>query len=522
MKEEKNCICLMNDSFPPMIDGVAVAVSQYAHFITENHGQAVVATPQYPGITDDYPFPVIRYPSLNTTKLLGYRTGVPFYAPSVRALSEYPVSLIHSHCPLVSTYLARTLRETASVPLVLTYHTKFDIDIAKAVRSGQLQSAAIRLLIDNVSACDEVWVVSQGAGDNLHGLGYQGECRLMENGVDFPRGKASAEAVDALKRTLFTEYGINADDGAPLFLFVGRMMWYKGIRLILDALRTLSDRGLLYHMVFIGDGVDFPEIKAYTEELHLSQSCVFTGAIRDRELLRAYYSIGTMFLFPSTFDTNGIVVREAAACALPSMLIAGSCAAEGIGDGETGFLVEENAASIAQLLEKVCADKSVCAAVGERAMCQIYLSWEDAVARAYDRYQVLIEQHSAGTLRPRHAPLSDEIFLGVSDVLATVNRMHAVRDELEALASEFFRRKNEPREKSREKREPEAKNALNKTEEYRASAMQIVSEYKSRAADRKHRLYSETSEWLEQEENGFRERYRAVRDRLWELLDRYL
>ena len=143
---EKTCICLMNDSFPPMIDGVATAVSQYARFITQNHGQTVVATPEYPGVTDAYPFPVVRYPSVNTTKLVGYRAGVPFHAQSVRELSGYPIDLIHSHCPLVSTYLARTVRQTKNVPLVLTYHTKFDIDIAKAVRSGQLQSAAIRLL----------------------------------------------------------------------------------------------------------------------------------------------------------------------------------------------------------------------------------------------------------------------------------------------------------------------------------------------------------------------------------------
>ena len=518
---EKTCICLMNDSFPPMIDGVATAVSQYARFITQNHGQTVVATPEYPGVTDDYPFPVVRYPSVNTTKLVGYRTGVPFHAQSVRELSGYPIDLIHSHCPLVSTYLARTVRQTKNVPLVLTYHTKFDIDIAKAVRSGQLQSAAIRLLIDNVSACDEVWVVSKGAGDNLHGLGYQGDCYLMENGVDFPRGKASPAAVNALRERLHADYNIDTEDGAPLFLFVGRMMWYKGIRLILDALRTLSDANLPYHMIFIGDGMDFAEIKAYTEELRLTDRCVFTGAIRDRELLRAYYSIGTLFLFPSTFDTNGIVVREAAACGLPSMLIAGSCAAEGITDGRTGFLVEENAPSIAALLKKVCEDKSRCAAVGECAMREIYLSWEDAVARAWERYQIVIERNRSGAVR-KPEPLSDEIFIGIADVLDKVNKMHAVRSDIEALTEEILQKGTALREESAEKLEQQYRAIAAKAEAYRAESAQFLSEHRDRAADRTKKLYEEAAEWFEQENAEFRERYHEIHDRLWDLLDRYL
>ena len=76
---QKRNICLMNDSFPPLIDGVANAVVNYANVIQSQYGEAVVATPQYPGTIDDYPFPVIRYPSLDTTRMVGYRTGLPFF-----------------------------------------------------------------------------------------------------------------------------------------------------------------------------------------------------------------------------------------------------------------------------------------------------------------------------------------------------------------------------------------------------------------------------------------------------------
>ena len=38
-------ICLINDSFPPVTDGVANAVVNYARVITESGSTAVVATP---------------------------------------------------------------------------------------------------------------------------------------------------------------------------------------------------------------------------------------------------------------------------------------------------------------------------------------------------------------------------------------------------------------------------------------------------------------------------------------------
>ena len=42
---EKVNVCLLNDSFPPLIDGVANAVVNYGEIIQEKYGNAIVATP---------------------------------------------------------------------------------------------------------------------------------------------------------------------------------------------------------------------------------------------------------------------------------------------------------------------------------------------------------------------------------------------------------------------------------------------------------------------------------------------
>lgn len=424
---DKHTICLLNDSFPPIIDGVANAMLNYAANIEARHGHAVVATPAVPGAVDDYAFPVLRYPSIDTRKLIGYVAGYPFSPETARRLEQERVELLHTHCPVSSAILARELRDVLDTPLVLTYHTKYDIDIAKAVKSKLLQEGAIRALVQNISACDEVWVVSRGAGENLRSLGYKGDYIVMENGVDLPRGRVPDAAIEAAAG------GYDLPQNVPVFLFVGRLMWYKGLRIILDALAALRDKGVAFRMVFVGDGTDGGEVRAYAKELGLHGVCFFTGAIAERETIRAWYARARLFLFPSTFDTNGLVVREAAASGTATVMVAGSCAAEDVTDGQNGFFIKENAESLAAKLSELCASPEAMARVGENAENELYLSWEDAVARAYERYRVVIDNFRSGKY-PRHNKPLDGFFKSQGELMETLSQLGGfgadVRDEV--------------------------------------------------------------------------------------------
>lgn len=333
---DKRTICLLNDSFPPEIDGVANAVVNYAKNITKSGENAIVVTPTMPGADDSaFPFPVLRYPSIDTRKKLGYVAGYPFSPETARMLTEQKVELMHTHCPITSCLLARSLRAVVDAPLVLTYHTKYDVDIAKAVRGKLLQESAIRALVQNIASCDEVWVVSRGAGENLRSLGYEGDYIVMENGVDVPRGRVSDEAIAAA---------------------TGR-----------------SD----------------------------------------------------LFLFPSTFDTNGLVVREAAASGTATVMIRNSCASEGVGDGRNGFCIEENAAAMAAKLEELCRAPKVMQVVGENAQRELYVSWETAVQRAMARYEVVIDNYRSGKY-PKRERFGDEFFKtqgGLMEAFASVGEL---------------------------------------------------------------------------------------------------
>ena len=95
----EHTICLLNDSFPPVIDGVANAVENYASNLHNAGDEAIVITPEYPGADDSvFPYPVLRYPALDLrSQTAGYMAGIPFAPDILRALDGKKPALLHSH-----------------------------------------------------------------------------------------------------------------------------------------------------------------------------------------------------------------------------------------------------------------------------------------------------------------------------------------------------------------------------------------------------------------------------------------
>ncbi len=410
----KPTIALLNDSFPPTIDGVANVMLNYARNIQKNHAKAVVVTPWYPNVEDNYDFEVLRYSSANIGERIGYRAGYPFDPVAITKLEGRNIDIIHTHCPFASTVLARVLRYYTGAPIVFTYHTKFDYDIERRVAINPIRKVSIKLLIDNIRACDDVWVVSSGAGENLRSLGYTGSYTVMENGTDFAKGRASRELMEEIS----AEHGL--EDDLPVFLFVGRMMWYKGVKLMLDGLALAKEQGRKFRAVFVGDGMDREEIMAYAAEKGLDE-CIFPGAVRDRERLRGYFSRADLFMFTNNYDTNGIVVKEAAACDCPSLLLSGSCASEGVVNGQNGLLIDEDPKQFADSIAIAWDNPEKLRNMGVDAAHSIYLSWEDAVATAYRRYEYILAEHEKNKpTREYFLPAGQLMFKGIRDVKKTV------------------------------------------------------------------------------------------------------
>ena len=421
--DQNKSICLLNDSFPPQLDGVSNAIVNYAGILNKNHQHAFVVTPEFPEKQDEkYAFPVIRYPSIDLRNKVGYMGGFPFSPKVLSRIKEQDPEIIHCHCPAASLVFSREMRPVVDAPLILTYHTKFEYDIRTLLKSEMLSQQAIKIMLSNISGCDEVWAVSRGAGESLQALGYQGDFLVMPNGVDMALGRSSDE--DIAEATA----GHDLPERVPVFLTVGRMFWYKGHRITIDALEGLKSQGFDFRMVFIGGGMQLDEIRDYTREKRIADKCIFTGPVYDRRLLKAWYTRADLFLFPSTYDTNGLVVREAASCYTPSVLVAGSCAAEGAIDEENSFLISETAASMAVKLARICQDPEKMKKVGEKAAEELYISWEQAVAMAYERYGIVLDNYRAGRY-PKHGKLSDRFFDDQGEWMDRLSRLLQMRPD---------------------------------------------------------------------------------------------
>jgi rhamnosyl/mannosyltransferase len=121
-------------------------------------------------------------------------------------------------------------------------------------------------------------------------------------------GKISAEQALALK----TELSIPPE--MPVVLYVGRLVYYKGLQYLIEAMAGVENAALL----MVGGGPLKGELGELAGRLGIGHRVFWKSGVTDEELA-AYYAIGDLFAFPSSHTTEayGIVQMEALASGLP-------------------------------------------------------------------------------------------------------------------------------------------------------------------------------------------------------------
>lgn len=392
--DKKIKVAIGTEAFPPTIDGTSTVAKCYADIINDKLGEASVITPKNPNQQDyKFPYEIYRYKSLFTFGE-GYPVGWPFKKEFAMDVIAREFDILHSHCPIATSYFFRRINRIQRIPQVLTYHTKYEYDFEERIPTPLIKRRAYGMLLNNIKCADEVWITSEGTADSLRKVGYEGDYVVMPNGCDLPKVSITEVERDMIRRKH------NLPNNIPIFIFVGRMMWYKNIRLILDSLAMFKSQDRDFRMLMLGMGPDENAIKKYTRKIGLDDKVIYTGQLLDRSELQIYYSTADLLVFPSLFDTNGLVVREAAASATPSLLVKGSCAAEGIIDCDTGFLCDESASSINSKINQIIDNKDLLRRVGRNAQDNIYISWEDSITNAYNRYQIVIDKFKSTNHKP--------------------------------------------------------------------------------------------------------------------------
>jgi len=379
-------ILYASEAFSPQVDGVAVCAENYAAMINKKYGKSYVLVPNHEDRNEeDFDFELLQCPSAKMQIVNQYKICLPMPLKLKNKIDKLPLDLVHTHCPFLTGLISVKIAKQQNIPHISTFHSKYKDDVNQRMKiNTELPGEMVAKYVAGFyNKCDYVWTVNHGTANTLVEYGYKGAITIMPNGCDMPITYRD----DTIRLSLAQKYRIDPDE--PIFLFVGRLTYLKNIHLIVEALGALKRRGKKFSMIMVGSGEDEVKLKELVKKLELEDRIKFAGKIMDRQELQKIYSSCDLFVFPSVYDNAPLVVREAAACGLASLLIKGSNSSEGIINGHNGILAEEKVEDIALAINDAITNLDL-KIMGDKARETIYISWEDVIDKAADEYQRII------------------------------------------------------------------------------------------------------------------------------------
>ncbi len=390
--EKKLNIALFTDAFYPATDGVITVVNQYANILKDKANVFVVG-PKRKGYKDEFGYEVVRCMAMKVP-LIGYDYATPqIDSKFINEMKKRNIDIIHIHSPFNIGKMGVTLARQRDIPVVATIHSQFKQDFMRATKSEFLSNILLKEVMKTYNACDEVWAVNENTQQILKDYGYKKQSYVMKSGTEMlPVDKQAA------KDKIYEMHNIPKD--IPTFLFVGRMIVMKNIMFIADALKVLKDRGVDFRMIYAGVGMDLEALKEHVRELGLEDKVIYVGII-DRKLLAEYYAASKLMLFPSVYDTDGLVKYEGASQHTPTILIEGIAATAGVVNDHNGYIAKPTVEGFAEKIIDILSDEEKYQKVCDTAHEELYRTWEQKVSEAYDRYLYLIDKYNEKLARQK-------------------------------------------------------------------------------------------------------------------------
>ena len=256
----------------------------------------------------------------------------------------------------------------SGTPMFLIGDTTRERNHSKPFQWGR--ALALRWLFGHAAA----FLVTSGGNRRFYGRYGVSEARqfFVPLSPDLGRFK-SAHAVGPETRLHARQrHGLPAD--APLILFVGKLVPRKGVLDLVKAFgqvqkRCRTDAGL----VLVGEGVERSSVEEYVKANGLAS--VFLLGFMNQSEIPAIYCASDIFVVPSEFDPNPLVVLEAMACGLPCVLsdaVGRYGADEPVCPDDNGFVYPYgDVAKLAGYLERLLADASLRFRMGEASLRRV-------------------------------------------------------------------------------------------------------------------------------------------------------
>ncbi len=135
---------------------------------------------------------------------------------------------------------------------------------------------------------------------------FRNKCQPIPLGIDVEQFKLTPGIENAAAR-------IREKYGSKILLFIGRLVYYKGVEYLIEAMRHIDA-----HLIIIGEGPLENKLKTLAHGEGVAEKMSFLKPVRDEELPHYYYACD-VFVLPSVARSEGfgIVQLEAMVCGKP-------------------------------------------------------------------------------------------------------------------------------------------------------------------------------------------------------------
>lgn len=212
---------------------------------------------------------------------------------------------------------------------------------------------------------------------------YINKCEVIPIGINLDWTLTNPESEDRIK--------VSTENDKRMILFVGRLVIYKGIEYLIQAMKFIENSML----VIIGSGPLEKSLKKLIKELNLDSKIKMIPEVGEKTLYK-YYKACDIFVLPSINEAEayGIVQIEAMACGKPLI-----CTELGTGttfinqNRITGLVVPpRDSKSLSDAIMELMNDVKLRSQFGthgkERAFSEF--SAERMISRTYELYQSLL------------------------------------------------------------------------------------------------------------------------------------
>jgi glycosyltransferase involved in cell wall biosynthesis len=393
---------MFTNFYEPSIGGIETSVKSLSRGLCQAGYRTIIFAPEYPesnGIEkeDIFRSKAIR---LNWNNIL-YIMPLPFISNIERAMESLKPDIIHSHqsYPLYFGYEALKFGHKLDIPVVFTYHTRFEDYCRFAPFLPKKISCEIFkwIVVKYCNGCDAIIAPSIAARNLLlFKLKIKKPIYIIPSGVDTNRFNLdSARKVEIRKI-------YDVDDKELLLITASRLVFEKNIEFLIRAFAIIRNTKENVKLMIIGKGNHYKKLKNLVDTLELGDKVIFTGFVEDEDMA-AYYHAGDIFVFASLTETQGLVVLEAMASGLPVVAVKANGIEDTVINGKNGILTENREEDFAKNVIRIIENQNLRNQMAETARIDSQkFSIELWVEKITAIYQAIIEKKdSANKYRQR-------------------------------------------------------------------------------------------------------------------------